>query len=122
MTIGERHMKRVTIFGSACCIGWCFLYDADDAVQAMIAKHAEEYNSVEKWQARHSDGSVKIFDCPAAAIAYHNEGCDEDEDKVSTIDDLLAVYTKDGDGRSVDAAWIVHILLSDATSSEWLPK
>lgn len=107
---------RVAIFTSACCTGWCYSYEADDATQAMIKQHAEVYNSTEEWQKRNGDGNVTVYDSVEAAIEAHNE--DEDDD-VSSLKDLHGHYTDDGDGRTVNAAWIVHMLLSDPMADDW---
>lgn len=118
-------MRRVAIFGSACCAGWCFAYDADDTTQAMIKKHAQAYNAVEQWQKRNCDGSVTIYDSVENALLAYNEERDEASDPDNMANDLqglLDFYADDGEGRLVDAAWIVHMLLTDPTQEGWSPS
>ena len=118
-------MKRIAIFGSACCTGWCYAYDANDAIQTMIHKHAQAYNTTEQWQKRHCDGSVKIYDSVEVALSDHNKQRDEADDsdnKTNDLQGLFDFYVYDGDGRLVDAAWIVHMLLTDATQAGWSPE
>lgn len=104
---------RVAIFTSACCTGWCYGYKADSDMQAMIKEHAEKYNSTNEWQKRNEDGSVTIYDSEKAAIKAHGE------DGVKVLEDLYNYYLDDGDGRTVNAAWIVHMLLSDPMADDW---
>ena len=107
-------MKRVAIFTSACCTGWAFAYEADDQVQAMIHKHAAHYNSDDEWNRRNMDGTVRIYDTEDEAA--------NKETGDTSIDVMLSVFADDGDGRRVDAAWVVHMLLSDPMDYEsWLP-
>lgn len=110
-------MKRVAIFTSACCTGFCYGYEADTATQAMIKEHAEKYNSTEEWQKRNEDGNVTIHDSVKAAIEAHTEAYGEEG--VEVVEDLYDHYQDDGDGRTVNAAWIVHILLSDPMADDW---
>ena len=114
---------RVAIFTSACCTGWCYSYEADDATQSMIKQHADKFNNVKEWQNRNCDGGVTIYDSVEAAIETHNEdhGGSDEEDRIETESDLHEFYMGDGDGRTVNAAWIVHMLLTDATIPEWTP-
>jgi hypothetical protein len=105
--------NRIAIFTSSCCTGWCYGYEADDVTQAMIKKHAEKYNSVPAWQARNQDGSVTIYDSLEDAIAAHNKDADEDEQLELDQEELYDYYANDGDGETVNAAWIVHRLLCE---------
>ena len=118
-------MRRVAIFGSACCSGWCYAYDTDDTTQAMIHKHAQAYNTTEQWQKRGCDGSVKIYDSVEAALADHNKErgkASDPDNKANDLQGLFDFYTCDGDGGLVDTAWIVHMLLTDATQAGWSPE
>ena len=114
-------MKRVAIFGSASCTGWAFSYVADDALQNMIRKHAERYNSPESWAKRNSDGSVAIYDSVEQAVDGMGAEFDpEDVEDIEAEEELLAFYREDGSGAAVDAAWVVHLLLSDPLADDWL--
>lgn len=61
-----------------------------------------------------------LFFCPInlkAAIEAHNEAYGEVV--VEDVEDLYDHYRDDGDGKSVNAAWIVHMLLSDPMADDW---
>jgi len=82
----------------------------------MVKKHAQAYNC---------DGSVTIHDSVEAAVADHNKDRDEASDpdnKANDLQGLLDFYADDGEGRLVDAAWIVHMLLTDPTQEGWSPS
>jgi hypothetical protein len=121
--------QRVVIFGSASCDGWAFSYEADDKIQRMIHRHVERYNSPEENANRNYDGSAAAYDSVQEALDNFGEdfGFDTDNERIqaiTSIEELLRYYREDcfGGGLIVDAAWVVHMLLSDATAEGWLPE
>lgn len=114
----ERMKQRIIIFESACCTGWAFTYEADDDLQAMIVRHVDSYNSSEQWLKRNHDGGVSTYDSIEEVDLLN-----DDEEKFSTIEELFEYFKGDGEGRHVDAAWVVNMLLSDpADFDNWIPK
>jgi hypothetical protein len=115
--------KRMAIFTSACCTGWAYSYNADDRLQGMIRKHAERFNSQESWQKRNCDGSVELYDSVEQAIEKLTDRFEaEDVEQIKTEKQLFDFFRQDGDGDFLDAAWVVHMLLSDPLSEEWMPQ
>ena len=120
-------MKRVIVFGSACCTGWVFGYEADDATHTMIKKHVETYNSAEAWSKRNCDGTAYIYDSVEDALinGAKDRGVLGDDDcdhrGFQSLQDMYEFFQQDGEGRDTTAAWVVHMLLSDATSEDWMP-
>lgn len=114
-------MQRVMVFGSACCTGWAFSYEASDEMQAMIRRHAETYNSTEAWHKRNCDGTVYVFDSVDEALSKIEEEMGLEDASFENLAEMFDFFKEDGEGREVNAAWIVHMLLSDAMADEWMP-
>jgi hypothetical protein len=114
---------RVAIFGSASCTGWAFAFEADDNLYNLMKLHARVFNSSDSWHSRNCDGSVELFESVQLALEHQNKayadcGCEP----VSSLDDLFEFYNQDGEGRHIDAAYVMHMLLSDPMSQEWLVR
>jgi hypothetical protein len=133
-------MKRMAIFTSACCTGWAFSYNADNALQQMIRKHADQYNSAESSDKRNGDGSVEIYDNVEQAIEsltkkdsgrHHRAFTSWHQvdgrfmpyylTPIETEEQMFEFFRQDGEGGEIDAAWVVHMLLSDPTADDWMP-
>lgn len=147
-------VNRVILFsytrseiGSADCCGWVFGYEADDATQAMIKKHAETYNGEEAWHKRNCDGmfdgelvnigNVYVYDSVEDALSRCIDDCGvlhseirtpslaftfrgklTEEGSFKSLRDVYEFFQDEG--RDTTAAWVVHMLLSNNTK-DWLP-
>lgn len=110
---------RIALFTSASCTGWCYTYEANDAIQAHLRNLADEYDSQEKWQERNCDGSVELYDDLPTALASIKQGfpdCD-----ATTADELLAFFLESGDGQgcSTTADEIERMLTTDPLDPDW---
>ncbi len=111
--------KRVAIFGSASCCGWCLVYEADDHQQSGVHALAAWYNTIEQWRKRTSDGTTYVYDDVDAAIAAHTtRGF---EGSVSDLADLMAFYDADGQSFNMTLAEVLEAFVSDPTNDEPWP-